>query len=388
MSYRNKLLLRRTLIILLIAAALAALLMLIIYVYLGRYVIYTEDGAYFSFDPPEVAAATPYDPPKPASIELVTGEPVEPGTVLGDTDVELKDTEIHGVLLDYATLRDGSTLTKVELGADGSNTLVMEMKIADAEILTTNAVRQLLSRANNQDVWTVGILSCLADSEFVESNSSAGLNISGGARFLGKKQTYFLDPANDAAIAHVVEQILQLKDMGFDEVLLDDFYMPTSSDLDYNFGNRTAADVIAQAYEKVITAVDDQCRISILVTDPTEGHQLQSKAERLYVLFNDGSTAKAYADRVGQRFLVFVTDSHDTRFDEYGKVEASASYILDQAGTEEVGFNSDEEAAPFDDETAEGEEVGGENPYEDEFYGEGTEEEAYYEEEPEEYYGW
>ena len=72
----------------------AALLMLIIYVYLGRYVIYTEDGAYFSFDPPEVAAATPYDPPKPASIELVTGEPVEPGTVLGDTDVELKDTEI------------------------------------------------------------------------------------------------------------------------------------------------------------------------------------------------------------------------------------------------------------------------------------------------------
>ena len=79
---------------------------------------------------------------------------------------------------------------------------------------------------------------------------------------------------------------------------------------------------------------------------------------------------------------MFVTDSHDTRFDEYGKVEASASYILDQAGMEEVGFSSEEEADPFDDENADGE-----APEEDGFYEEGTEEDANYDEEPEEYYG-
>ena len=85
MTYRNKLRLRRFLIILGIVLLALFIAGLIGFSYLGRYVVYTEDGAHFSFHssapsaPESVQAAAPVESPV-----LVTGNSIREESILED----------------------------------------------------------------------------------------------------------------------------------------------------------------------------------------------------------------------------------------------------------------------------------------------------------------
>ena len=171
MTYRNKLLLRRILIILAIIIAAIAILLLIGFTYLGRYVVYTEDGAYFSFNsqPPEPSTENGLVA-VPSNIELITGEPISANETIGETTTSLEDTDVKGILVDYNTLSNGSTLNEIELGSESNNTLVLEMRSADQELLTSQPVINLIERAKTQETWLVAMISCLSDSEYAEAH--------------------------------------------------------------------------------------------------------------------------------------------------------------------------------------------------------------------------
>ena len=345
MTYRNKLLLRRILIILAVAAAVSALLLLIVFTYLGRYVVYTENGAYFSFHsqpptPSQAAAAA-----QPSAFELITGSPISANEVVGDAGIQLDDTDVSGVLVDYEALTDGSGLNSVELSAAGNNTLVLEMKTANHEILNTPAVNTLISRAKAQDTWLVAILSCLGDGNYALDHPELALRISGGAYWVSEIGTYWLDPGHQDTIAYVTGMIRTLSEMGFNEVILNDFYMPTSSSIVYDFGGKSAQDIGEAAYLSIQENTVELCKLGLLIEDPYEEHQLSNVADRIYVCFEDGSSVRRYAENHADQYLVFITGSHDTRFEDYGKVESDGSFTSDAVpdGTEAIPDQSDEE---------------------------------------------
>ncbi len=321
MTYHNKLLLRRVLIVLAIVAAVISLVLLIGFTYLGRYVVYTEDGAYFSFQAPSPSqTASEGYAAGPSSIELVTGEPISTNEALGVDRIQLKDTEVKGFLVDYNTLSAGNGLDEIELSADENNTLVLEMRAADSTILSNQSVLELIQRANTQETWLVAVLSCLADSEYAQAHRDQAIRMDGGALWM-EHESYWLDPANNEVSAHISEQIQQLADMGFDEVILNDFYIPDSDGVDYSYGNSTGEEIMTAAFNDLLDASMDFCRLSLLITDPVSGHPAMDAADRIYVLYQDGGTVKQYAERHKDQYLVFITDSHDTRFDSYGMVE-------------------------------------------------------------------
>ena len=359
MTYRNKLLLRRLLIIFLIALAVIFLLLLIGFTYLGRYVVYTENGAHFSFHPEttsEAQAAATAQPP--SSFELITGSPISANEVIGESGIQLEDKDVRGILVDYATLKDGKSLNSVELSAEGNNTLVLEMRTARNDLLNSPAVNNLISRAKTQETWLVAIVSCLSDGDYALDHRELALRISGGAYWVSGNGSYWLDPGNPDTIAYVTDLVRQLAEMGFNEVILNDFYMPDSSSIVYDFGGKSAADISEDAYFALLENTVDLCKIGLLVTDPYEGHPLFDAADRVYVCYEEGSTVRRYAESHEDQYLVFITGSHDTRFDDYGKIEADSDFTFDAVpdGTETLPDEAEPEEEPEDPDAEETEE--------------------------------
>ena len=233
MTYRNKLRLRRFLIILGIVLLVLFIAGLIGFSYLGRYVVYTEDGAHFSFHsstpsaPESVQAAAPVESPV-----LVTGSSILEESILEDSDsVALSDTEVSGLLVDYVTLNDPTAVSAVDLSTGAYNTLVLEMRAGGSDIVDTDAVRQLITRAQNAEMQLVAMMSCLDDSTYALAHTNEALAISGGALWLNSAGSYWLDPTQKNVQDYLVSMITKLESMGFQEVILNNYSFPTADSI-------------------------------------------------------------------------------------------------------------------------------------------------------------
>jgi hypothetical protein len=164
---------------------------------------------------------------------------------------------------------------------------------------------------------------------------------------------YWLDPTQDAVIDYLAGIIQDLSEQGFEEVILNQFYFPSSDEIEFDTGDSTRSALLARAYDDLVDATVEFCDIGLLITDPNAGHQAIDEADRIYVYFNDGSMAKAYAETRPDQYLVYITDSHDTRFDDYGKLTTDQALDLDPVEIqlpEETEDDQDDEADDEDDE--------------------------------------
>ncbi len=324
MTYRQKLRLKRALIVLGVLIVMIILALIIGFSYLSRYVVYTQDGAYFSFNKDD-AAETPLTAEAPLSQPenpvLVTGDSIlEDFTLSGEKSLILEDNEVNGLFVDYETLEDGSTLNTIEFSESGYNTLILEMRSEGSEILNTEAVQTLMNRAISQEVHLIAMISCLDDREYALDNISQALPIEGGALWVSSEGSYWLDPTNEAVQDYITYMILTLGEMGFEEVILNNFYFPESTYIDFSSDEGTRAELMIQAYQHVADAVGSRCTLGLFISDPEEGHQAFDYAEHLYVYFQSGSAVAQYEESHPDNYVVYITGSHDTRFDKYGKI--------------------------------------------------------------------
>lgn len=331
MTFRQKLLLKRTLIIIVILIALILVSLFVGYTYLGRYVVYTEDGAYFSFNKQETTVseyeAMTVGPENPV---LVTGESIYEADFTGETlEDSLDASEVNGIMVDYETLSAGVGLSSIEFTESGYNTLVLEMRVAGSDILKTSAVTDLMARAKANNMKLIAKMSCLDDSEYALANLTQALPIAGGALWIGQGGSYWLDPTNESVQDYLLGMIEELIDMGFDEILLDTFYFPESQSIVYNTGDYTRAELLVEAYNKLAAVVKNRCILGIYISNAAEmTHQAMYNAEHVYAYFASGASLKSYTETYPGVYLVFVTDSHDTRFEDYGKINSDPDLVL------------------------------------------------------------
>ena len=329
MTYRNKLLLRHTLIVLGIILAVLALAAIIGFTYLGRYVVYTENGAYFSFhselpqeQAPGISQVT-LD-----QVEVIMGQSISADEILGNDDNNITDTDVNGILVDYETLQSGVSFNALGLDTESCNTLVLEMRSEGSEILSSESVLALIDRAKGLDLRLIALISCLDDSDYALDHHTEALSISGGALWVNSDGNYYLDPTNDSVINYLAGLIHTLAEMGFQEVILDHFSFPYSDSIIYDTGDSTRDELLVRAYEDLLDATVGDCDLGLLITDPEAGHQAQTAADRLYAYFSEGSQVGRYAEEHKDQYLVFITASHDTRFDGYGKIFAESGADL------------------------------------------------------------
>ena len=298
-------------------------------IWLQRYVVYTDGGAKLDFNQSsyEVTGEVAKKPVAESKISIFYNE----GADAIDTSREL--TQINGyyitndmikndldnVLLQIERLSAGTAVMIDMKGPYGS--FFYSSKLSDATISASTNITEmdaLVKKLQNKGFYTIARISTFRDREFGNKHVTSGLYmLSRAGLWMDPGGMFWLDPTNATTTSWIASVVLELKGLGFDEVLLADFCFPDSNQYIFT-GDKDAALQTAAATLMSACGADD-FTISFCVTNPA--FQLPEGRTRLYL---ENVSAAGIANSAAQvQFedpevrLVFLSDIGDTRFDAY-----------------------------------------------------------------------
>ena len=218
---------------------------------MGDYINYTENGIEINWPWRNQEASAPPVVSDPVVIEsndtvVTVGPTSDPtsGPTSEPTDPPVQYESIAAVTVTTDQLRFGSAAQAV-LGA-GGNALVVEMKTATGKLawqsqtemaaaLNVNAANNdvadaIRGLAQNSDLYLIARVHCFKDHSL--ANAGVGPLMTGGGRmwhdFHGVNWS---SPAAQQAADYLSALCLELADMGFDEILLDDAGYPCDGEV-------------------------------------------------------------------------------------------------------------------------------------------------------------
>lgn len=238
-----------------IALAVVVGLMLAVMLYLQKYLVYTDDGVRLELPPflqmfrqgeeesnPPGSASLP----EPGSVSLIEEPDVsqqEPDPV-PEPDPEPKDVG-SALQLSVAEARDGSAAAKLE--AAGAQVLVLEVKDqmgqlawhAEPAIAGWSSVNgpqqaaEALKRWNEGEIYTVARVHCFRDDTVPYYNNNFALRWAGNDwNWYDELGLRWTSPGKEEIRAYNAALCGELAAMGFDEIVLEEFYFPIQGKLD------------------------------------------------------------------------------------------------------------------------------------------------------------
>lgn len=325
--YRTRRNLRRAAIVLLVALLTAAAVWLCWFLWLERFVVYTRDqGAVLDMNQnPQVAEGTPAQKPEHETISIYYNE----GENAINTSKEL--TQIIGYYADETTLADIATVTGYAKNLSTGTPVMLDVKDAKGNFFYSSAVSSnrssavdteamdgLIKTLDSKGMYLIARLPALRDYAFGLNHTENGLFIASGAYLWADDDyCYWLDPTKQGTVSYLVEIVSELKELGFDEVVFDEFRFPDSDNLKFS-GDRTEA-LNATAKTLVSTCATNNFAVSFVAENP--GFATPEGRSRRYLKNAMAAEAATIAAESGIAdptvYLVFLTDIHDTRFDAY-----------------------------------------------------------------------
>jgi hypothetical protein len=129
---------------------------------------------------------------------------------------------------------------------------------------------------------------------------------------------YWLKPRDSATIGYLTSIILELRSLGFDEVVLDEFWVPTANRVAYS-GDAEAD--LAECANKLLSSVTSNS-FTLSFNVSSVSFPLPEGRCRMYLSGIPAREVEIIGAQCGisepQIRLVFIADSNDTRFDNYG----------------------------------------------------------------------
>lgn len=342
-SYRTRRRLKR--------ASIAALFLLMVavigwfcwVVWVERYIVYTRDGATINFDLPvenlsgEVAV--------PPAVDQVPNIHYNEGDNAINTSTDM--TQLYGYYITGDMLADDLDDVKERIAALPSGIAVMidiktgygsfyyNSSLADAVIsqsVNVADVEELITQMKNKNLYLIARIPAFQDYCYALSHVTSGIPFTGGggALWMDTDGCYWLKPTDSAVTGWLTSIILELRLMGFDEVMLDDFMVPDSQRIVYN-GDREA-DLVATANKLISSCSTSYFTVSFQV--PSSTFPLPEGRCRMYVGNIAGKDVEITAAQAGladpQIRLVFLAETNDTRYDEYSVLRPLHMLELDE----------------------------------------------------------
>ena len=333
-SYRNKRLLRRIAWIALAVLGALALLIIARISYLGRFVVYSDGHAYFDMDQ---RLRRTQQPPETHADETYNYE-----TVFSDgADTERPDpagVQLHGYYISTTMLAAGVDEVRQALAeADGYNAVLIDVKsplgnfyystslvgaqTADADIKACDAlIRALTAR---QDLIVVARVPAFSDPNYIEQHYAAALSIRGGALWMDERRCYWMRPDDAGVQSYLTAIALELQTLGFDEVLFDNFYVPDDPSIVWDSTIETPQAATAECAAALQANLSvTGLRLALGTTDPA----VAENASRVFVTTERANSVMDVTEALSEVLpdpdagIVFVTTSHDTRFDDHGLI--------------------------------------------------------------------
>lgn len=325
-SYKVRQFLRRMLVFLLVAALLVTLALVLGGIWLQRFVVYTPQGAILNMNLP--AASLPgLVPTQPERLEVNIVYPEEtvsnqrnPHTSRIDgyyITAQQMQEDLEGLRQQIAQLPAGAAIMldvksfwgyffySSDLGPGSDNFIQADIDHFIAELTAS-------------ELYVIARLPAFRDYEYALANVSSGLATSKGYLWADEKECYWLDPTDDGTLTYLIQITKELRDLGFDEVLFQDFYVPQSGSIAFDADRKEAVE--AAAATLVTACATDRFTLSFLAyrTDLT----LPQTGCRLYL---DAVAAVDVQDVLAQvtvedqpRGVVFLAQTNDTRYNVCG----------------------------------------------------------------------
>ena len=325
--YRTRRTLRRIGIIALVALIVVLLVATFWFLWLDRFVVYTRyDGAVLDMSlSEEPAPGVPGKAPELPEVSIYYNE----GENALTTTREL--TQFTGYYADTAALQKGPAAVLDQIKAlPPASTVMVDVKNAKGaffysssvgasrdQTIDTAAMDELIAYLNRSNTYAIARLPALRDYHYGLNNVLDGLPVAGGYLWADEDYCYWLNPTRQGTLTYLISIATELKNLGFDEVVFDNFYFPDTDKIVFKSDKKEA---LATAATTILTACSsDTFTVSFVGKDPT--FPLPEGRSRLYLT----GTAAAMADSVAAETgledpttrLVFLTEIHDTRFDTY-----------------------------------------------------------------------
>lgn len=305
-------------------------------IWLQRYVVYSADGAQVDFELEDAGfagvVATP--PQAQGGVSIFYNE--------GSDAIEIsKDlSPINGYYVDYTMLLKSMDTLEAAVDLIPSGTPVMvelksgygvffySTKISGAKTSESLAgaigidrVDAFIQKLKDKGCYMIAKVSAFQDYEYGNSNVTTGLYMTSRAGlWMDDQGCYWLDPASAGAQSWITSAVLELKNMGFHEVMLSNFRFPTSDAYIYT-GDKTAA--LQNAMQNLLTSTASDSgtfTLSFGTNDPTLT-LIDGARSRIYFEGIDAANVQTTADQSTvadkQAQIVFLATTNDTRFDSY-----------------------------------------------------------------------
>lgn len=331
-SYQNKRRAKIALIVIGITAAVFMLFCLCRFIYLQRFLVYTDQEVSLNYDQDLGKLQTQTTPTwSQDDLQIITEEPVIQTSSISNLPLQT----LQGYYITTQMLLDMDTVTAaLERTGELPKTLMLDLKSIygnfyyssdTAGAMTSSAdihaVDSLIAELGSRDdLYLIARIASLSDTNFALANQSCGLPLRSGALWMSSDGCYWLDPMEEDVQNYLVSIASELAYMGFDEIVFDDFRIPDSQNIIYN-SEMTREEAAGAAAEAIRAKLND---LSVRISFSSENPLVAENSDRVFLVTNDGS---AVADLVKQvkdtvddpsAEIVFLTPSRDTRFDGYG----------------------------------------------------------------------
>lgn len=322
-SYRTRQRLRRTgslVVTILVAAVLVTICLLL---WLRRFVVYTDDGVRLDFSRQELPPAQiPQAPTVPDTVPIIFDDsPFREGLTqlkgyyLNPQDL-MKDPAAVQVYLE--TLPAGTPVMLDLKGYRGYFYYPTNVGLTTSGSFDMSKMDSFLSWLTGSDLYVIARISTLRDFDYAYHDNSVGLALSSGALYSDRGSYglgYWLNPTSEKVQNYLIQMIKELRNLGIDEVVLQNFCFPETDTIVFE-GDKEAA--LQEAADKIVSACrTDSFTISFSSTDPS--YMVPDSSCRLYLEGISAADAKYAWDKVqleDKRLqLVFITSGTDTRYE-------------------------------------------------------------------------
>ena len=325
--YRTRSFLKRLGVVLAVLAVTAVAVWLCWLAWLERFVLYTRDeGAKldFSMSSQDISGQPVQKPAEDEPISIYYNE----GENAIDTNREL--TQIIGYYITAEDLENDLAAVQSQLKLLPKDTPVMldvksiygnffysssvsENRNSDLDI---EAMDALIGELCSGKYYTIARVPALRDRLYGLEHVSDGLPVAAGYLWMDDYGCYWLNPASDGTVSYLAQIANELKGLGFNEVVFYDYYFPSTDRIVFRGDKLQALSETAQTL--VNSCATDNFAVSFTVsTDFTP----PTGRSRMYLENTAASEAAEKARQFGFEDpsvrVVFLTDIHDTRFDDY-----------------------------------------------------------------------
>ena len=250
--YRHRRTLNRIGAVLLVLLAIFIITWLCWVIWLQRYVVYSDKGAELNFNQSsyDTVGKEAIPPKAEQNISIFYNEGAD--AINTSTDMaqiggyyitsEMFQTDFDNVMLQVERLTSSTAIMIDMKGGYGS--FYYESQLPEAvQSASTNIpqVKTLLDKLESKGFYTIARISAFRDYNFGLNHVSSGLYMLSRAGLWSDSGGYYwLDPTNTTTLSWITNVVLELKELGFDEVVLDNFCFPNSTQYIFS-GDKAAA---------------------------------------------------------------------------------------------------------------------------------------------------